>query len=153
MFGDIAHGGVLLALGIYLVLFDDSVRRSSLKFFSPLRYMIIMMGFFAFYCGWIYNDFMAMNINVFGSCFDPPSRLSEEEEKGAEPMPIYPRSKSCIYPFGIDPVWGRAENELVYVNGLKMKLSVIIAVIHMTVGVCLKAANSIFFKKSLDLFF
>ena len=34
-----------------------------------------------------------------------------------------------------------------------MKLSVIIAVIHMTVGVCLKAANSIFFKKSLDLFF
>lgn len=76
MFGDIAHGGVLFALGLYLVFFDDSIRKTALKFFSPLRYMIVMMGFFAFYCGWIYNDFMAMNINVFGSCYDPPPRLN-----------------------------------------------------------------------------
>ena len=33
-----------------------------------------------------------------------------------------------------------------------MKLSVIIAVVHMSVGVAIKAFNSIFFKKYLDLF-
>lgn len=48
-----------------------------------MRYMIIMMGFFAFYCGWIYNDFMAMNINVFGSCYEPPSVLSPDDKKSS----------------------------------------------------------------------
>lgn len=57
-----------------------------------------------------------------------------------------------MYPFGIDPVWGRAENELVFVNSLKMKMSVIIAIIHMTLGVCCKAANSLYFKKKLDFY-
>ena len=31
-----------------------------------------MMGFFATYCGWIYNDFIGMNLNIFGSCYDVP---------------------------------------------------------------------------------
>lgn len=34
--------------------------------------MIIMMGFFALYCGFIYNDFMGMGLNLFGSCYDIP---------------------------------------------------------------------------------
>jgi V-type H+-transporting ATPase subunit a len=46
-------------------------------------------------------------------------------------------------------VWGRAENELVFVNSLKMKISVIIAIIHMTFGVFIKAANTLFFKRKL----
>lgn len=59
----------------------------------------------------------------------------------------------CIYPFGIDPIWGRAENELVFVNSLKMKISVIIAIIHMSLGVCIKAANTLFFRKKIDFYF
>jgi len=74
MFGDIAHGGVLLAFGLYLIFFEDSVKRGSLKVLAPLKYMITMMGFFAFYCGWIYNDFIGMNLNIFGSCYHPPPK-------------------------------------------------------------------------------
>ena len=34
-----------------------------------------------------------------------------------------------------------------------MKLSVIIGVLHMIVGICVKAANSIHFRKKLDFYF
>jgi V-type H+-transporting ATPase subunit a len=34
-----------------------------------------------------------------------------------------------------------------------MKVSVIIAIVHMTVGVIIKAFNSIYFKRRLDLYF
>lgn len=66
---------------------------------------------------------------------------------------MYPEDPECIYPFGVDPVWGRSKNNLQFVNSLKMKISVIIAIIHMTLGVIIKAFNSIYFKRKLDLYF
>lgn len=38
-------------------------------------------------------------------------------------------------------------------NSVKMKLSVILGVIHMTIGICLKGVNSRYFYNSLDFFF
>ncbi len=104
-----------------------------------------MMGFFAFYCGWIYNDFLGMNLNIFGSCYEPVAVVTDRYIKPSDP--------DCIYPFGIDPAWGVAGNELVFVNGLKMKVSVIIAIIHMAVGVVLKLHNALYFKKPLEIVF
>ena len=83
MFGDIAHGGALLAFGLYLVFWNESVKRSAIKMFSDLRYMVLMMGFFAFYCGWVYNDFMGMNLNFFGSCYDVSPVPDEEGDHKA----------------------------------------------------------------------
>ena len=54
---------------------------------------------------------------------------------------MYPQDPECIYPFGVDPVWGRSKNNLQYVNSLKMKISVIIAIVHMTLGVIIKKHN------------
>lgn len=34
-----------------------------------------------------------------------------------------------------------------------MKISVIIAIIHMSVGVCIKAANALYFRKKIDFYF
>ena len=78
MFGDIAHGATLFAFGIFLVFWNENIKRSALKAFSDLRYMILMMGFFAFYCGWVYNDFMGMNMNFFGSCYSHIEPMPEE---------------------------------------------------------------------------
>lgn len=72
MFGDIAHGFVLFMFGLILVLGNDKFKTTPLKYLLNVRYMILLMGFFAFYCGFIYNDFMGMGLNLFGSCYDAP---------------------------------------------------------------------------------
>jgi V-type H+-transporting ATPase subunit a len=107
-----------------------------------------MMGFFAFYNGIIYNDFVSLSLNLFGSCY----QLKET------PNPIDPKSpikfwlpiENCLYPFGIDPVWSASANSLTFLNSYKMKLAVIIGVLHMSFGILLKGANSIYFKNWID---
>jgi V-type H+-transporting ATPase subunit a len=105
MFGDIAHGAMILALGIYLIMNNDMLSKGSFKLFSEMRYMITMMGFFATYCGFIYNDMAGFNMNFFTSCFNPPFHPGEKDNKISIPVHSLP---GCVYPFGIDPVWGRA---------------------------------------------
>jgi vacuolar-type H+-ATPase subunit I/STV1 len=53
----------------------------------------------------------------------------------------------------VDPIWGVSSNELVFVNNLKMKVSVIIAIIHMCMGVFLKLGNALYFKRRLEIIF
>ena len=47
---------------------------------------------------------------------------------------------------GTDPAWGIAQNKLTFINGIKMKLSVIYGVLHMTIGIIHKGTNTIYFK-------
>ena len=72
---------------------------------SDLRYMITMMGFFAVYCGFIYNDIIGFNVNLFGSCYSPQEHPSKDDKTINRPFSPAP---DCVYPFGIDPIWGRA---------------------------------------------
>ena len=60
---------------------------------------------------------------------------------------IYRRvAHNCNYAIGVDPVWGIAANKLTFQNGIKMKLSVIFGVLHMTMGIICKGTNAIYFK-------
>lgn len=85
-----------------------------------------------------------MSLDLFGSCYK-----TEGITAGNPAL----RSENCVYPFGLDPVWSVSETYLNFVNSLKMKISVIIGVLHMTLGVLVKASNSLYFKKYLDFFF
>ena len=58
-----------------------------------------------------------------------------------------------VYPFGVDSVWHRADNGLLFFNSLKMKISVIFGVVQMTFGIMLKMSNAVHFKSKLDLYF
>lgn len=53
---------------------------------------------------------------------------------------------------GADPVWGIAANRLTFVNGVKMKLSVIFGVFHMTMGIVTKGTNCVYFRDWPSLF-
>lgn len=59
----------------------------------------------------------------------------------------------CVYPFGVDPAWWLSANLLTYVNAIKMRMSVIIGVSHMTMGICVKGLNSIYNGKWLVFIF
>ena len=75
MFGDMGHGSLYLFAGLYLTLFNDSLKKTSMgKIFSPYRYMVLLMGLCSTYCGFIYNEFFALPLNLFSSCYDLQKR-------------------------------------------------------------------------------
>ncbi len=70
MFGDIGHGSIILILGIVLTLGANEFKKSKdLKEFVMLRYIILLMGFFAVYCGFVYNEFFSLPLNLFSTCY------------------------------------------------------------------------------------
>ena len=142
MFGDMGHGAILLAFGLYLIFKKDDLERekSSLAGLLSARYLVALMGFFAFYCGFIYNDFMAVPWDFFGTCYTVSGHTATKAD-------------GCVYPFGLDPSWYHKSNELAYFNSFKMKLSVIIGVSQMVLGTMLKLFNAIHFRSPLDFFF
>lgn len=75
MFGDIGHGGLLLIAGILLIAMNQKIQKSPLAIFGSLRYLIVMMGFFSFYVGWIYNEFFAIPLDMFGSCYEEEPKI------------------------------------------------------------------------------
>lgn len=115
MFGDIGHGGLLLTIGIILTKSSDYLKANGLEAFAEVRYLFLLMGLFAFYCGFIYNDFFSLPLKLFGTCFE-----------NVEGSPITKAIPDCVHPIGLDPKWYIARNELSFMNSLKMKVAVII---------------------------
>lgn len=93
------------------------------------------MGFWAMFMGYIYNDFTGLSLNLFGTCYSEQVLGSETTFVRTDP--------NCVYPFGMDPVWGHSSEEIAFYNSYKMKLAVTIGVCQMTFGVLLKGLNNI----------
>ena len=125
MFGDIGHGFLILLLAIYIEINRKKIKDSNsiLKDVLRYRYILLLMGFFSFFCGLIYNDFMSIPLSIFQSCY--------YNEKNRN---IAIKKEDCTYPVGIDPKWYASSNELAFMNSFKMKWSVIIGVIQMTLS-------------------
>ena len=113
-----------------------------LKMLIEYRYFILLLGFFSVFCGLLYNDFLSIPI-YFKSCYPRSGEDGQHLEK----------DRTCNYQFGLDPVWMLASNELMFVNSLKMKLSVILGVSHMVLGIFLKGLNALFECDFIELLF
>lgn len=55
------------------------------------------------------------------------------------------------YPFGVDPSWRGSRTELPFLNSLKMKMSILLGVAQMNLGIILSYFNARFFRSSLDI--
>jgi len=109
------------------------------------------MGFMATYCGLIYNDFISLKILGLNSCYHVDKMISVPG--GGTNNDVFMRKENCTYGLGFDWIWGMAENEIGYMNSFKMKLSIIIGVSHMTLGIFLKGLNTIHFGMYCDFIF
>jgi len=93
--------------------------------------MILSLGIFALYAGFMYNDFFSIGLQLFESGY--------KTEDGINYTPTYDVTNSGgpgPYPFGLDWAWVGASNELLYVNSMKMKLSVLFGVLQMLSACC-----------------
>lgn len=62
---------------------------------------------------------------MFSSGWEYPEPSSDGGVLEAEPT-------GGVYAFGLDPAWHGADNALIFTNSLKMKMSIIFGVIHVS---------------------
>jgi len=85
MFGDMGHGSVLLAFALVLVFGNKRLKDTLLAPLLRLRYLLMFLGICATYCGFIYNEFFAMQTNIFTSCYDMSRRAQVLPELAEDP--------------------------------------------------------------------
>ncbi|CAG2231135.1 ATP6N [Mytilus edulis] len=159
MFGDVGHGTIMFLFGLCLVLMEKKLISMKVKdeialTFINGRYIILMMGAFSMYTGLIYNDIFSKSLNLFGSSWYPYYKNTTFEVQKSfvlDPGTMYDTEKGP-YPLGLDPIWQPATNKITFTNSFKMKLSVIIGISQMTLGVLLSLVNHVYFKRTLEAF-
>uniref|UniRef100_A0A4W6F9S4 V-type proton ATPase subunit a n=1 Tax=Lates calcarifer TaxID=8187 RepID=A0A4W6F9S4_LATCA len=148
MFGDVGHGLLMAAAALWMILQDNKNTPSRNEMWRMVyagRYLILLMGLFSVYTGAIYNDCFSRGLSTFPSGWHlRPMNWSDETLRGSQYLSLDPNIAGVFqgpYPFGIDPIWHLASNHLSFLNSYKMKMSIIIGVVHITFGVCLSYFN------------
>ena len=90
--------------------------------FSSGRYIILLMGAFSLYTGLMYNDIFSKSLHLW------PSAWTFSATNGST-VGILNENR---YPFGLDPGWHGSDNALVFSNSYKMKMSIVLGVIHVS---------------------
>lgn len=167
MFGDFGHGILMTLFGVWMVVRESRIlsQKTDNELFNMVfsgRYIILLMGLFSVYTGLIYNDCFSKALNLFGSSWSvrpmftsPKANWTEELLRTAPVLQLDPDVNGVFngpYPFGIDPIWSIATNKLTFLNSFKMKMSVVLGIIHMLFGVTLSLLNHIYFKKPLNIY-
>lgn len=153
MFGDWGHGICLLLGVLWLILNERKYGSQKLGDIMSMafsgRYVILLMSIFSIYTGLIYNEFFSVPFAIFGTssygCSD--STCSTEYTTGL----VMTRTRPYI--FGVDPVWHGSSTELTFLNSLKMKMSILIGVAQMNLGIFLSFFNGLFFKNDLNIWY
>lgn len=107
MFGDCGHAIIMFAFALWLVLKEKNIAAQKKKseifsLFFEGRYIILLMGAFSFYTGFIYNDVFSKSMNIFG-----PQWYVNETSNMTEETDLLPKSnyRGTPYFIGIDPIW------------------------------------------------
>lgn len=175
MFGDAGHGVILFLFGLYMVADEKKymAKKTSSEIWNIFfagRYIVLLMGIFSIYTGFVYNDVFSKTMNIFGSSWNANSTYMDvdaHQEVQLNPSFDY---AGTPYFIGVDPAWmvsvrkfililiknilnlQLASNKIIFLNSFKMKLSIIFGVFHMIFGVCMSVVNYAHFRHIEDFF-
>ncbi|KAA6410781.1 MAG: V-type proton ATPase subunit A [Lasallia pustulata] len=149
MFGDFGHGFLMALAATAMIYYERPLQKRkldelfSMAFFG--RYIMLMMGVFSMYTGLIYNDCFSKELTLFPSQWKWPHDFQKGQMVEAVLKDNY------RYPFGMDWAWHGTENDLLFSNSYKMKLSILLGWAHMTYSLCLSLINARHFKSPIDI--
>ncbi|KAF2003594.1 vacuolar ATP synthase-like protein 98 kDa subunit [Amniculicola lignicola CBS 123094] len=146
MFGDAGHGVILLTAASAMIYYERTLQRRKLdELFSMIfygRYIVLMMGIFSIYTGLLYNDAFSKSLPFFKSMWT-------FDHDGAGPTAT--RVEGYTYPFGLDSGWHGTDNDLLFSNSYKMKLSILLGWCHMTFSLIWSLVNARYFHTPIDI--
>jgi len=144
MFGDVGHGSLLLLLALFFITNERKLSTMKLDDIIGMafggRYVLLLNSLFAIYVGFIYNEAFSVPLGLFHSAYSEGSDGKLEWD-------------GSVYTFGIDPVWHRSANKMTFFNSYKMKISIVVGVAQMALGICLSYLNCREFKDTRSIFF
>lgn len=63
---------------------SDKLKGGALDAMSQIRYLVLLMGFFATFNGIIYNEFFAIPLDLFGSCYEDEVTVLTNDAGGTQ---------------------------------------------------------------------
>jgi V-type H+-transporting ATPase subunit a len=152
MFGDLGHGFLMVCAATAMIYWEKKLKKVRDELFGMAfygRYIMLMMGIFSMYTGLIYNDVFSKSLSIFPSAWEWD--LPKDWEEGTTVIASLKSNGTYTYPFGIDWMWHDTENDLLFSNSYKMKLSILMGWAHMTYSLCLSYINGRYFKTPIDI--
>ncbi|KAI0484472.1 V0/A0 complex, 116-kDa subunit of ATPase [Xylariaceae sp. FL0804] len=150
MFGDFGHAVIMFLAACAMIYWEKPLKKVSFELFAMIyygRYIALVMAVFSMYTGLIYNDAFSKSMTLFESQWEWDVPEGWKQGEG-----LYAKLKGDYrYPFGMDWKWHGSDNDLLFSNSYKMKMSIILGWAHMTYSLCLSWYNARHFKKPIDI--
>lgn len=143
MFGDIGHSIFYIGAAIALLILDPLAKKKNWDLgeiggsIFKFKWLLFFAAFCSLYTGFLYNETFGLPINFFGSHYELDVNATSDG------MKYWKKKDKGVYAFGMDPVWFFKDNELIFMNSFKMKLSVVMGMCQMVFGMFLSFINHV----------